>query len=204
MSFKNGVLEASWLDFGGPRGRFWRFGARFWRPWTSIWKGLGKCLLIFSRILECFFELVPIWIPLVINSAKSAKIVKTQVLSQRAGHKVPVPRMPKMPPIKRHKFYSITKGKAQSARCLKYPKKQVLSQWAGQKVPDAKNAKNANNAYREKFYHNGQGTECQMPKMPRMPRMSKIPEDTSSITKGQGTKCQKSKITKTCSHQMFC
>ena len=81
-----------------------------------------------------------------INSAKSAKIVKTQVLSQRAGHKVPVPRMlkmPRMPPIKKHKFYSITKGRAQSARYQKYQKKQVPSQWAGHKVPDAKNAKDA-------------------------------------------------------------
>ena len=177
MSFKNGVLDASWLDFGGPRGRFWRFGARFWRPWTSIWKGLGKCLLIFSRILECFFELVPIWIPLMINSAKSAKIVKTQVLSQRAGHKVPVPRMlkmPRMPPIKKHKFYSITK--------------------VGHKVPDTKNTK------RNKFHHNGQGTKCQMPKMPSMPRMPRMPTNKTSITMGraQSARCQKCQVCQDC------
>ena len=123
---------------------------------------------------------------------------------------MPVPRMlkmPRMPPIKRHKFYSITKGRALSARYQKYRKKQVPSQWAGHKAPDAKNAKyakDAKNANKQNFYHNGQGTECQMPKMPSMPRLSKIPKDTRSITKGQGTKCQKSKITKTCSHQMFC
>ena len=31
MSFKNGVLEASELDFGGPRARFWRVLEPFFR-----------------------------------------------------------------------------------------------------------------------------------------------------------------------------
>ena len=31
MSFKNGVLEASGLDFGGPRARFWRVLGPFFR-----------------------------------------------------------------------------------------------------------------------------------------------------------------------------
>ena len=37
--FKNGVLEGSGLDFGGP-------GARFWRVQASIWKGSEREIIL--------------------------------------------------------------------------------------------------------------------------------------------------------------
>ena len=42
MSFKNGVLEGSRLDFGGPGLDFESLGARFWRPQTSSLKPPGS------------------------------------------------------------------------------------------------------------------------------------------------------------------
>ena len=37
MSLKNGVLEVSRLDFGGPRVRFWRVWGRFSRDFRTFW-----------------------------------------------------------------------------------------------------------------------------------------------------------------------
>ena len=42
MSFKNGVLEGSGLDFGDPGLDFEGLGARFWRPQTSSLKPPGS------------------------------------------------------------------------------------------------------------------------------------------------------------------
>ena len=38
MSFKNGVLEGSGLDFGGPRARFWRVLGPFFRDLGPLGK----------------------------------------------------------------------------------------------------------------------------------------------------------------------
>ena len=38
MSFKNGVLEGSRLDFGGPKARFWRVLAPFFRDFGPLGK----------------------------------------------------------------------------------------------------------------------------------------------------------------------
>ena len=57
MSFKNGVLKGSRLDFGGPRARFWRLWGRFFETFAGFLACcLGDVPPVLQRSLPCWLS----------------------------------------------------------------------------------------------------------------------------------------------------
>ena len=53
MSLKNGILEGSELDFGGPGPRFWRVWERFFEIFDRFWVRFFEVVASQTKCQEC-------------------------------------------------------------------------------------------------------------------------------------------------------